>query len=238
MKKVAILQSNYIPWKGYFDIISYVDEFVIFDDVQYTKNDWRNRNQIKIQNGLKWLSIPVHYSYKGIDTQNINETEVKNFDWTIDHLNNIKQAYKKSPYYNEILNIIEPIYLGKLPTNLSKINKIFIDLVCDYLGINTRITNSCDYSKSNDKTIRLLDICIQLGATHYVSGPAAKSYLDESLFLNKGIQVEWFDYKGYTEYPQLHGDFVHNVSIIDLLFNTGKESKKYMLFTDFNLLRG
>ena len=228
MKKVVILQSNYIPWKGYFDMIAYVDEFILYDDVQYTKNDWRNRNHIKTQNGLKWLTIPVLYKFQREQTQKIRDTETVDTAWAAEHWNKISNNYSKASCFQEIAIWLKPLYLEDMPINLSQINRRFIEAICGYLGINTKLSNSWDYSLTDGKTERLLDLCLQANATEYVSGPAAKAYIDEKVFFDNGIKLTWFEYSGYPAYPQLWGDFCHNVTILDLLFNCGKESSHYM----------
>jgi hypothetical protein len=231
MKKIAILQSNYIPWKGYFDLIAAVDEFIIYDDVQYTKNDWRNRNQIKTSNGLKWLTIPVYYEFKKDNTQKICETETKGTDWAAEHWKTLTMCYKKAPFFKEIAEWLEPLYANILTTNLSQINRLLIEAICKYIGIKTKISYSWDYKLTEGKSARLVDLCLQTGGTEYISGPAAKAYLEENLFVEKGIKVTWFDYTGYPEYTQLCGEFCHNVSILDVLFCCGNKTSGYMKYT-------
>ena len=227
MKKVAILQSNYIPWKGYFDMIAAVDEFILYDDMQYTRRDWRNRNQIKTPQGLQWLTIPV--KVKGKYFQTIRETEIDGNDWRGTHWRMLEQNYKKSPFFSEIAAIIEPLYQREY-AYLSPLNRDFIEAICQYLGIKTKISNSWDYELIDGKTERLVSLCMQAGATEYISGPAAKDYVVEELFTEQHIQLTWFDYAGYPEYPQRWGEFVHGVSILDLLFNCGKQSSNYMRY--------
>jgi hypothetical protein len=226
-KKVAILQSNYIPWKGYFDLIASVDEFIIYDDMQYTRRDWRNRNQIKTPQGLLWLTVPV--KVKGKYEQTIKETEIDGYDWLALHSKTIAQNYKKTPYFEEIWSILEPLYQSNY-IYLSQLNTSFIQAICDYLEISTKITYSWDYQLIDGKTERLADLCRQTGATEYISGPSAKDYVVKEVFDNLNIQLTWFDYTGYPEYPQLWGEFVHGVTILDLLFNCGKESAGYMRY--------
>lgn len=227
-KKIAILQSNYIPWKGYFDLLALVDEFIIYDDMQYTRRDWRNRNQIKTPQGLMWLTVPV--KVKGKYYQTIRETEIDNSDWPSSHWKSLVQNYKRAPYFEEIAEIFEPLYFNEQYYNLSSLNRIFIEAICKYLNINTKITNSWDYTLLDGKTERLADLCLQAGGTEYISGPAAKDYIEEHYFSERNIKLTWFDYNGYLEYPQLWGGFTHNVTIFDLLFNCGKESDRYMRF--------
>jgi hypothetical protein len=226
MKKIAILQSNYIPWKGYFDLIASVDEFILLDDVQFTKNDWRNRNIIKTNQGLKWLTIPVG---KDINRLTMN-VEISDRNWQRKHWASIHHAYNRSLYYEEISFLLKPLYLECHHLKLSELNRLFIEIICDYLDIETKITTSQDYEFFSGQTTRLISLCQQAGACEYISGPAAKDYLDEGLFTNAGIEVKWFEYGDYPEYRQLWGNFNHNVSIIDLLFNAGKNAALYMKY--------
>jgi hypothetical protein len=226
MKKVAILQSNYIPWKGYFDLIAAVDEFILYDDMQYTRRDWRNRNQIKTPQGVQWLTIPVQV--KGRYHQKIRETEIDGSEWSSAHWKALAQNYRRSPHYDEIAAWLEPLYSSAPDRYLSGLNRRFIEAVCTYLGIQTRITNSWDFTSLEGKTERLVDLCLQACATEYISGPSAKDYIDESMFSDSGIKLTWFEYSDYPVYPQLWGEFTHNVSIIDLIFNCGKNSGMYM----------
>ena len=224
-KKVAILQSNYIPWKGYFDLIRSVDEFIILDEVQFTQQDWRNRNVIKTQQGLQWLTIPVNATSK----QKINEVEVSQPRWHIKHWKTISQNLRRSAYFERYEAELDQVYqsAGELRF-LSQINLHFLTVVNQWLGIQTRITSSEDYPAPNERTERLVSICRLAAATEYVSGPAAKDYLDESLFREAGIAVRWFNYDGYPEYPQLYGVFEHRVTILDLLLNTGPDALRYL----------
>lgn len=228
MKKVAILQSNYIPWKGYFDMIAAVDEFILYDDMQYTRRDWRNRNKIKTPNGVQWLTVPVKVKDKYY--QKIKDTEINGSDWASAHWKSLIQNYRRAPYYKEIADWLEPLYLIETYTHISQLNRRFIEAICNYLGINTIISNSWDYTLIDGKTERLADLCAQAGGTEYISGPAAKDYIDESIFTEKKIKLSWFDYTGYLEYPQLWGEFTHSVTILDLLFNCGKDVHQYMKY--------
>jgi hypothetical protein len=225
-KKIAIVQSNYIPWKGYFDMIAAVDEFILYDDMQYTRRDWRNRNKIKTPQGLQWLTVPV--KVKGKYHQAIRETEIDGSDWVEAHWKCLSQNYRRAPHYDEIEDLFEPLYRQRRHTHLYALNREFIMAVCDYLGITTRISNSWDYILNDGKTERLAGLCLQAGGTEYISGPAAKDYIDESVFSEHGIKLTWFDYSGYPEYPQLWSGFTHGVTILDLLFNCGKVAQHYM----------
>ncbi len=224
-KTVAILQSNYIPWKGYFDMINMVDEFILYDDVQFTKNDWRNRNIIKTQNGLKWLTIPV---LKNSLSQTIRETTVVDKRWTKKHWNSIVTYYAKASHFHEYKDLFEELYLECTEHYLSLVNYRFIEAICIILEIKTKLSRSMDYNLIEGKTERLVDLCQQAGANKYVSGPAARDYIEQRLFDEAGIEVRYMDYSGYPEYNQLYPPFKHAVSIIDLIFHVGAEAELYM----------
>ena len=224
-KRVAILQSNYIPWKGYFDIIGAVDEFIIYDEVQYSKNDWRNRNKIKTSNGLQWITIPV---YQNSLHQKISDTIVSDKKWKNKHWNSIQTNYAKAPSFKIYASQFEEFYKTDESHWLSEINTTLLRKICGLLGIKTKITNSTDYQLHGNPTEKLILLCKQTDASHYLSGPAAKNYLEEPLFAQENIKIEWMEYGGYQEYPQLFPPFVHGVSIIDLLFNIGSYSRAYM----------
>ena len=227
MKKVAILQSNYIPWKGYFDLINSVDVFVLYDDVQYTRRDWRNRNKIKTKHGTKWLTVPV--KSKGNFHAKIKDIEVSNNTWPQEHLNSLCHEYSNTRYFYRYSKMIENLYASaKELSHLSSINELFIRCICESLGINTDIRHSSEFELEEGKSERLMHICRGLEASIYVSGPAAKAYLDEDLFRENNLQVEWYQYGKYPEYAQKYLPFEHSVTILDLLLNTGPEAKKYM----------
>ena len=226
MKKIAILQSNYIPWKGYFDLINMVDEFILYDDMQYTKRDWRNRNKIQTEQGLKWLSIPVEV--KGKYFQKINETKISEKDWGKKHWNTIKHTYSKAPYFKDYKDIFEELYLNGEKEYLSQINYKFIVAICNILEIRTKIRWSSEFKLIDGQTEKLLGICKDCNADVYISGPAAKDYFDEELAQNENIKVEWINYSDYKEYTQLNDPFEHGVSILDLIFNEGSNATKFM----------
>ncbi len=232
MRKVAISQSNYIPWKGYFDSINMVDEFMLYDDMQYTRRDWRNRNKIKTKEGAKWLTVPVEV--KGKYFQKINETLISDPKWGQDHWNSILHNYNKAPFFKDYKDVFEPLYLNNQEDHLSLVNYNFINAICGILGITTRISWSSAYELKEDRNERLVDLCIKTGATDYFSGPAAKAYMDERLFNEANIQVHYYDYSGYPEYNQLHGEFDHAVSVLDLIFCEGPNARKYMKSFDEN----
>jgi len=226
MKKIAILQSNYIPWKGYFDLINSVDEFILYDDVQFTRRDWRNRNKIKTSQGLLWLTIPVEV--KGKFFQKISDTRISEPSWAKKHWQTIVHNYSKARFFSEFKDAFESLYLSSNEEYLSSVNYKFLTVINGILGIKTRIRWSNEFSLCDGQSERLLGICKDCGADIYLSGPAAKDYLDESIFEDEGVKVEWMDYAGYPEYYQLNPPFEHGVSILDLLFNAGPNAKRFM----------
>jgi hypothetical protein len=225
MRKVAILQSNYIPWKGYFDIIQKADVFVIYDEVQYTKNDWRNRNMIKTPTGMQWLTIPVLQQSLN---QKICETCVSKSNWNIKHWNALVGNYAKAPYFRHYESEFKLLYSSIETDNLSEINRQFIDKINSVLNITTEIIDSRALGLIGDKNERLIDAVKKLNGTHYISGPAAKSYLDLTAFEKASIHVEWMEYSGYPAYSQLFEPFNHNVTVLDLLFNEGPNAKNFL----------
>jgi hypothetical protein len=226
-KSVAIVQSNYLPWKGYFDIIRAVDEFILYDDVQYTRRDWRNRNRFKSPTGVRWLTIPVQV--KGRYLQKINETLVSDPHWAEQHFSTISSWYGRAPYFASYREPLERAYGSLATSSLSEINRHLLALLASFLEISTPITSSELYPAEGRKSERLVSICKAAGASRYVSGPAARAYLDEAVFASEGIEVVWMSYEGYREYPQLYPPFEHHVSALDLVFNTGPGAPDYLL---------
>ena len=225
-KTVAVVQSNYIPWRGYFDLINSVDEFILYDDMQYTIRDWRNRNIIKTANGPLWLTIPVEV--KGKYLQKIKDAIVSDSGWGRKHWASISHSYSKAAHFAGQKELFARLYSQSSEKLLSQINYRFIVAICQFLGINTDITRSMDYDISGEKTERLVQLCRQAGATHYLSGPTAKSYLQEELFTRQGISVSYMDYSGYPEYRQLYPPFEPSVTILDLIFNEGPGARSFM----------
>ncbi len=223
--KVAAIQSNYIPWKGYFDMINAVDLFIFYDDVQYTKRDWRNRNKIKTSSGLKWLTIPVSSER----TQKIYEVEIQNSHWQQKHWRSIVYNYSKTKYFNKYQSFFEEIYLKTSWQNLSQFNQFVIKKIShDILDIHTQFADSRDYNLSKTKEERVLEFLKKCSANEYLCGSSAKSYLKEDYLQKEGIKLIWMNYDNYPEYSQLYPPFEHHVSIIDLIFNEGPNIKKYM----------
>lgn len=224
-KKVAILQTNYIPWKGYFDIIGSVDEFILYDEVQYTKNDWRNRNKIKTLKGLQWLTIPVRQESLH---QTIRDTKIASKDWPRKHWQALLLNYAKAAYFSQYKSLFEELFLNCTEEYLSQINFKFIQAINQVLGIRTHLSWSWEYDVPSGKTERLVSLVRKVGGTEYISGPSAKSYLDESQFERENIKVTWMDYKDYSVYNQLYPPFEHGVTILDLIFTEGPHALSFM----------
>ena len=227
MKRIAAIQSSYIPWRGYFDIIGLVDEFILLDEVQYTKRDWRNRNRAKTAQGPLWLTIPVQV--KGRYHQRIDEVRVADREWAERHWQTLRQSYAAADRFDAVAEQLAALYEQAADVErLSDVNRMFLEGICPMLGIDTKLSWSTNYESEGAMTDRLASLCEQAGADEYVSGPSAKAYLDEDVLASRGIAVRWMDYEGYPEYPQVHPPFEPAVSRVDLLFSTGFEAARYM----------
>lgn len=226
MKRLGMVQSSYIPWKGYFDLIDRCDEFLLLDEAQYTRRDWRNRNRIKTADGVRWLTIPV--VVKGRYHQRIDAVEIADPDWARTHLRTIAQAYASAAHVEELMPWLEGLFerAGELG-RLSEVNRLFLAACCERLGIETTIRWSTDYQSHGNKTERLATLCEAAEATEYLSGPSAQGYLDEARFESAGIEVTYMDYSGYPEYPQPHPPFDPAVSILDLLLCVGARAREF-----------
>ena len=226
-KTIAIVQSSYLPWKGYFDLIRSADVFVLYDDVQFTKRDWRSRNVIKTAQGPLWLTVPVRV--KGRYHQLIQDAEVAEHGWATHHWRSIELAYRRAAGFQTFA----PLLQGLLEEcagmdRLSAINRHLIEHIAKALDIDTPIVESTTLGHVEGKSENLLHLCLRLGGTTYLSGPAARGYLDESIFEQAGVKVRYMDYSVYPEYPQLHPPFEHHVSIVDLLLNVGSNASQYI----------
>lgn len=226
MKTIAIIQSNYIPWKGYFDIIDTVDEFIFYDTAIYTPRTWRNRNIIKTAQGPQWLIIPVHHDHE--NPARICDTLTVDNHWRKKHWKNLMQHYASAPCFKHCADQIKSLYLAHEERSLSDINFRFIIAINQLLGITTPLTRLTDYALSGDKDHDLITLCKRANASRYLSGPIARTFLNQNIFRDAGIEIEWADYSGYPPYPQLHPPFTHEVSILDLLFNTGPAARSYL----------
>jgi hypothetical protein len=225
-KRVAIVQSSYIPWKGYFDIVNSVDEFILYDDVQFTRRDWRNRNRIKTPQGLRWLTIPVQS--KGLYLQRVDETLISDPGWARSHWSAFVQNYSAAPHFGAYRETFEELFLTSAETRLSFINRRFMEAICKVVGISTPIRWSSEYSSSGSKTERLVSLCVAAGASAYISGPSAREYIEDGQFHEAGIELSYMDYSGYPEYSQIYPPFEHGVTILDLIFNAGDRAVDYM----------
>jgi len=225
-KRVAIVQSSYIPWKGYFDLIRAADEFILLDDVQFTKRDWRSRNRIKTKDGLNWLTIPVHT--KGKFLQTIAETTTSDPEWSHRHWQTIRGAYARAPYFEAYAGPLAALYAAPPSDRLSEVNHAFTVAICRALEITTPITWSSAYHPGSGRNERLIELCVKAEATEYLSGPAARDYIDQGAFAAAGVSVTFADYSGYPEYAQPHPPFEHAVSALDLIFCAGPRAVDYM----------
>jgi WbqC-like protein family len=231
-KTVVIVQSNYLPWRGYFDLLRRADEFILLDSVQYTRRDWRNRNLIKTPAGTQWLTVPVQV--KGRFVQSIDETQTAGSAWASAHIRAIEFNYRKAAAFADMA----PWLFGELQSAaamplLSQLNERLIKSVAEKLAIKTPIRGCTSLIEraamaAMDATERLVALCVAAGAGRYLSGPAAKDYLDVAAFAAKGIEVEWMNYSSYPEYSQLWGAFEPRLSIVDLLLNIGSEAVNYL----------
>jgi hypothetical protein len=230
MTRVAIVQSNYIPWKGYVDLIRSVDLFLLYDEVQYTRRDWRNRNRIKTASGVRWLTIPLQTA--GNYHARIDEMTVSDPGWADSHWSALEQAYRHAPAFDELGPVVRGWYESVAGmARLSDINRALLEHVIATLRISTplRLSTAVEVERPEDPTLRLRALCEAVGATEYVSGPAARSYLDEQAFANAGIAVRWADYGGYPEYDQVHAPFEHGVTILDLLLHAGAQGANALM---------
>jgi hypothetical protein len=225
MKRVAISQSNYLPWKGYFDLIHDADVFIFLDDVQYTHRDWRNRNRIKSPHGLQWLTIPVGNA----DGRTINEVVLPENDWRERHWRALTHTYRRSHFFSQYEPFFREVYASKSFFRLSHLNQFLtVHIAQEFLRSKTKFLRSEDFQIQARKQERLLALLRTVGATTYISGPAAKAYIDPARFVEAGIELVWKDYSGYPEYPQPFPPFEHAVSIVDLLFSTGPDAPWYI----------
>lgn len=224
--RLAIDQPNYIPWKGYFDLIHDVDVFVFYNDVQYTSRDWRNRNKIITPNGIQWLSVPVGQKVHRM----IYEVEMVGSEWQKNHYETLKFAYGKAPHFKKYEDFLVDVYLKRQWKYLFELDQYIIKKIAnEFLGLSTKFADSRDYLTHGTKHERLLSLVEAVGGVSlYESGPAAKDYIIAKDYQEKGIRLAWKNYDGYPEYKQLSSSFTHQVSILDLLFNVGEEAPYYI----------
>jgi len=225
LKKVASIQSNYIPWKGYFDIIRNVDLFIFYDNAQYTNQDWRSRNYIKTPRGKKWLTIPCGHNIN----RKIHEVNLTDKSWQRSHFDIIKQNYKEARYYRKYASFLEEIYLSRVWENLSEFNQYVTKRISkELLGAKTVFEDSRIYDIRSSKGDGVKELIEKSGADIYLMGPTAKAYLDEDFQYTIKAKFVWMDYSDYPEYNQLYPPFDHYVSIIDLILNEGDKAVNFM----------
>jgi hypothetical protein len=222
--RVGVIQSCYIPWRGYFDFIDSVDLFIVYDDVQYSKGSWRNRNQLKTRCGVRWISVPVH-ARLGLAVDEVRIAKSRK-PWDTGHRALLTESLEPTPYFADALSLWQEGARQQYEY-LSELNMRLIQIICEYLGIQTRIVVSRPHKAVGVSTVRLIDLCRKVGADTYVSGPAAKGYIEENLFAEAGIALEYKSYH-YPTYPQQWGQFVGTVSVLDLIANCGSESRRYL----------
>jgi hypothetical protein len=226
---VVILQPSYIPWRGYFQQIAKADLFIFYDDVQYDRRGWRNRNQIKTAQGKQWLTIPVHSAGVTRDTP-IKAVKIDwSQPWAKTHWKALSFAYAKAPFFRRYAAFIEAFYQRR-DILLADFDIDLTIALAGELGIaQTRFLRSSDIPAiDGQKTERLIQILKKVDATHYISGPSARDYIEQDKFDSAGITLEFMQYD-FPEYPQLHPPYEPQVSILDLLFMTGPEASKYFL---------
>lgn len=221
--RVGIIQSSYIPWRGYFDLIDDVDLFIFLEDVRYSHGTWRTRNQIKTPQGLLWLTVPVHHDSQTL----IQDVDIDyRHRWVDKHIGSLRQHYGKAPYFALYSQPVFDILASRLKT-LSALNIALSRQIMSMLGIRTDTRLSSEFSATGQKDDRLLNLLRAAGATLYLSGPTAKAYIDPARFADAGIGLSYKTYE-YAEYSQLYGAFQGQVSVLDLIFNCGPESRQHL----------
>ncbi|MDB5223187.1 MAG: hypothetical protein JWN83_1854 [Chitinophagaceae bacterium] len=219
-------QPVYIPWLGLFHKIFLAEQFCIFDIVQYQTKDYNNRNLIKTHQGPIWLTVPVesknHFQKKICDIKIIDD------GWNKKHFKSIQFSYKNAPYYKSYIDEIEQILLQKTYSFLTDLNTEMLKLMLKAFDIQIPIVKASDYDFTGYKSDLVLDMCIKLNATKYIFGSQGKDYADEASFNNNNINIYFQNYQ-HPQYAQLHGDFMPNISALDLLFNEGPKSKEILI---------
>ena len=223
----VILQPSYIPWRGYFDQIRRADLFIFYDDVQYDKHGWRNRNQIKTAHGKQWLTIPVHSSgvTQGVPIKAVKIDQSK--PWAKNHLKTLTVSYSKAPCFKQYLPLLESFYERRDEFIADFTIETTITLARELGNGHTRFMRSSELDGiTGEKTGRLIQILKRVGATHYISGPSAQDYIETEKFAAAEITLEYMRYD-YPEYPQLYPPYDPFVSVLDLLFMAGPDAARY-----------
>ena len=218
---LVVLQPGYLPWLGFFDQMRRSDVFVYYDDVQFDKHGWRNRNRIKTPAGPLWLTVPV--LHRGLGNPQIVDTRIdRTTPWARKHVRTIRQYYARAPFIDRYLPQLEE-QLERPWTHIAELDIAVAGLLGRWLSLEPRIYRSSELKVAGDKSERLLNLCRHFGATRYLSGDAAREYLDVDLFARHGVAVEWQNYR-HPVYPQQHGAFLPFLSALDLLLNCGDDS--------------
>jgi hypothetical protein len=217
---LVVLQPSYLPWLGFFDQVRRCDRFVFYDDVQFDKHGWRNRNRIKAASGPVWLTVPVHT--RGRMGQPINEVEVANATpWARKHLKTIEEAYARAPQRDAYLRPLAELLLRKWE-RLADLDMALSRLMCGWFSLDRPMVRASELGIGGDRNTRLVALCRHFGADTYLSGNAAQAYLDVAMFAAHGIRVEWQNFR-HPEYQQQHGPFLPYLSALDLVLNVGEE---------------
>ena len=217
-------QSMFLPWLGLISKIAAADQFVVFDAVPFERHGFGNRNRIKAATGIQWLTVPVRL--KGHLDKPISQIEIVPGNWARKHLRAIELAYQRAPYFERYFAPLKAIYAHEW-RYLAGLNRALLDWILDELGIVIPITSASEQCFEGSKSALVLDMCKKMGATEYIFGALGRDYADVAAFERAGVKVWFQDYKHPT-YNQLHGPFVSNLSIIDLLFNAGLDSLKIL----------
>ena len=234
MKRVTLLQSNYLPWRGYFDFMAKSDEFIVYDSCQYTVNDWRNRNQVKTHDGVRWITVPV--ITKDRFGQRITEAEVVDHKWVKTHLGTLTASLNKTRHGKEALELLAECYTASASTRwLHEINVNFLQAVHTRFGFGCRLTDDSEYDVDSltdlSASAKVAELVGRAGATRYLTGPRGLEYLDPADFSDRHIAIDVLDYSTLAPYPQIYGDFVDHLSVVDLLANAGPEAATYLTST-------
>ncbi len=214
-----------MPGLRFFSKMKSSDIFIYLDDVQYEKREFQNRNKIKTSDGPQYITVPVITKSKF--NQKILEVEISQYkQMALEHLKKIRFNYSRAPYFNVLFPEIEKIYFED-HKKLSELSMSFINLFRKQLGINSLYRFSSEFNLSSYSSLRLAELCIKVGADRYLSGIGGKNYLEMNPFEERGIKVMWQDFK-IKPYPQLYGDFLPDLSILDLIMNCGKKAVDYL----------
>jgi hypothetical protein len=216
---VVILQPFYLPYSGVFELVRMADVFVFYDDVKMSRQSWQCRNQIKTSQGPHWLTVPLIGSNESTIQQTLlNEDGA----WRRKHRSAVEQAYAKAPYSSLLLDALGEHWSHPWP-DLAALNIATFTSLCEVIGVSAQFLRSSEMTVPGSSSQRVLDMCKSLGATRYITGPTARSYLDEGSFDDAGIELCYHQFD-HPRYPQLHGDFVPYMSVVDLIANTGPDA--------------